>query len=54
MKCKNCQNVIPAKRVDLGYNICIECSSEKPRKWEESGFHTREGYMQMRTWFYND
>tara|TARA_R100000315_G_C5142938_1_gene81747 strand:- start:101 stop:319 length:219 start_codon:yes stop_codon:yes gene_type:complete len=27
MKCKKCSNIIPQGRVDLGYKVCVSCSS---------------------------
>jgi len=29
MKCKSCGNIIKQARLDLGYNVCINCSSEQ-------------------------
>ena len=28
MKCK-CNNIIPQQRVDLGYTVCVQCSTVK-------------------------
>lgn len=29
MKCKECGCVIPNKRIELGFNMCVECSTEE-------------------------
>lgn len=31
IKCPNCREDFPLKRKELGYNICINCSQEKPK-----------------------
>ena len=27
MKCKKCSDIIPQGRVDLGYTVCVKCST---------------------------
>lgn len=46
--CIYCNQPFPVERKKLGYNYCINCSSEKSKIYLDKGFQTREGHKIMR------
>ena len=45
--CSSCGKKYPIERKELGYNICINCSTEQAKTYVDKGFQTREGHKIM-------
>ena len=49
MKCSMCSNNIPKARTDMGYTICVECSTEDKVSCHTIYPHKTGGYIQVVT-----
>ena len=47
MKCKLCSNLIPTARTDMGYTICVECSTEEKKVGHIIYPHKTGAYIQV-------
>tara|TARA_R110000765_G_C18696308_1_gene581241 strand:- start:6 stop:374 length:369 start_codon:yes stop_codon:yes gene_type:complete len=47
MKCSRCDIVVPRGRIDMGYTICIECSTEEKVSCHTIYPHKTGGYIQV-------
>ena len=47
MKCSLCSTTIPTARTDMGYTICIECSTEEKVSCHTIYPHKTGGYIQV-------
>ena len=46
MKCK-CNNIIPQQRVDLGYKVCVQCSTVEQYGCAPITFHKTGNSIQI-------
>ena len=47
MKCSMCSNNIPKARTDMGYTICVECSTEEKKLGHTIYPHKTGAYIQV-------
>jgi len=47
MKCSRCSNKIPTARTDMGYTICVDCSTEEKVACHTIYPHKTGGYIQV-------
>ena len=47
MKCKLCSNNIPTARTDMGYTICVDCSTEEKKLGHIIYPHKTGAYIQV-------
>ena len=47
LKCSMCSNEMPSGRLDMGYTICIKCSSEEKVSCHTIYPHKTGGYIQV-------
>ena len=46
MKCK-CKNIIPIQRVDLGYEVCVDCSTTEQYGCSAVTYHKTGNSIQI-------
>ena len=47
MKCKKCKNIIPNGRVNLGYKVCVQCSTVEQYGCAPITFHKTGNSIQI-------
>ena len=47
MKCSRCDNVVPQQRIDMGYTICTDCSTEEKKVGHIIYPHKTGAYIQV-------
>ena len=47
MKCSRCDSVVPQQRIDMGYTICTNCSTEDKVSCHTIYPHKTGGYIQV-------
>ena len=47
MKCSRCNTDVPQGRIDMGYTICVECSTEEKVSCHTIYPHKTGGYIQV-------
>ena len=47
MKCSQCNTEVPQGRIDMGYTICVDCSTEEKVSCHTIYPHKTGGYIQV-------